>query len=66
MNYAKDRVNEVVQVLGQRLINIERYESAAELYEAVNFFEKAIEAYLVVQKFDRAMDCAQHVRPYEM
>lgn len=66
MNYAKDRVGEVSQVLGQRLLGIERYESAAELFEAVNFFEKAVDAYLEIGKFDRALECAQNVRPYEM
>jgi len=66
MNFAKDRVQEVVSILGQRMLNIEKYESAAELYEAVSFFEKAIDAYIAVKKFDRAMECASHVRPAEM
>lgn len=66
MNYAKDRVAEVVQILGQRLLNIQKFESAGELFESVNFFEKAIEAYIQCKKFDRAMECAHQVRPMEM
>jgi len=66
MNYAKDRVPEVVQILGQRLLNISKFESAAELFESVNFFEKAVEAYIQCKKFDRAQECAQQVRPMEM
>jgi tetratricopeptide (TPR) repeat protein len=66
MNYAKDRVGEVSQVLGERLLNIQRYEAAAELFEAVNYFEKAVEAYMAIGKFDRALDVAQNVRPHEM
>jgi intraflagellar transport protein 172 len=66
MSYCKDRVAEVAQVLGQRMLNIQRFESAGEFFEAVGFFEKAIEAFTQCKKFDRAMECAQNVRPAEM
>jgi len=66
MSYAKDRVNEVAQILGERLINISKYESAAEIYESVGSFEKAVEAYVSCKKFDKATQCAQNVRPMEM
>lgn len=66
MNHAKDRVNEVAQVLSQRLLNISKYESAAELFETVGFFDKAADCYLACKKFDRAIECAQNVRPMEM
>jgi intraflagellar transport protein 172 len=66
MSYAKDRVQDVVLVLGPRLLKISRFDSAAEIYEAVGFFEKAIEAYVQCQKWDRAFECAQQVRPMEM
>lgn len=46
MSYAKDRVNEVSSIVGQRLLNISKYESAAEIYEAVGGFDKAVEAYI--------------------
>jgi hypothetical protein len=66
MSYAKDRVNEVAQTLGERLISISKYDSAAEIYEAVGFYDKAVEAYTQSKKFDKAMQCAQNVRPVEM
>lgn len=66
MSYAKDRVNEVAQTLSQRLLNISKYECAAELFEAVGFFDKAADCYLQCKKFDRALECAQNVRPMEM
>jgi hypothetical protein len=66
MSYAKDRVNEVAQVVGERLLNISKYESAAEIFEAVGGFDKAVEAYVQAKKFDKAMQCAQNVRPMEM
>lgn len=66
MNYAKDRVQEVVQVLGARLLNIGKFESAGDMHDAVGYFEKAIEAYIQCKKWDRAMECASQVRPFEM
>lgn len=66
MNYAKDKVNDVVQVIAPRLLNIGKFESAAEVYEAVSLYDKAIEAFLEVKKWDRAMECAHQVRPMEM
>jgi intraflagellar transport protein 172 len=66
MSYAKDRVNEVAQILGERLLNISKYESAAEIFEAVGGFDKAVEAYVSCKKFDKATSCAQNVRPMEM
>ena len=58
MNYAKDKVQDVVLILGQRMLKINKYESAAEIYEAVGYFEKAIEAHLQSHKWDRAFECA--------
>ena len=33
MNYAKDRIQEVVPIVGSRLMGISRFESAAEVFE---------------------------------
>ena len=53
-------------VLGQRMTTIKKFDSAADIYEAVGYFEKAIEAYLQCSKWDRAFECANQVRPMEM
>ena len=66
MSFAKDKLNDYVPILGQRLFNIKKFESAAEIFESVLMYDKAIDAYLEVKKWDRAMDCAQQVRPMEM
>lgn len=46
MNYAKEKLNDVVDILGQRLLNIGKYESAAEIYESVALYDKAIDAFV--------------------
>lgn len=59
MNFAKDKLNDVVNILGNRLLNIQKFESAAEIFESCLMYDKAIDAYLEVKKWDRAMECAQ-------
>jgi len=66
MNFAKDKLNEYVPILGNRLFSIQKFESAAEIFESVLMYDKAIDAYLEVKKWDRAMECAQQVRPMDM
>jgi len=41
------------------MLTIKKYDSAAEIYEAVGYFEKAIDAYIACSKWDRAFECAQ-------
>jgi hypothetical protein len=46
MNYAKDRCQDVALTLGPRLLNIKKYDAAADIYENCGFFDKAIESYM--------------------
>jgi hypothetical protein len=45
MSYAKDRVQEVVSIVGSRLMKISKFETAGDIFESVGYFEKAIECY---------------------
>jgi intraflagellar transport protein 172 len=45
MNQAKDRVQEVVPIVGSRLMAIQRFESAGEVFESVGYYDKAVEAF---------------------
>jgi hypothetical protein len=66
MNQAKDRVQEVVPIVGSRLMGIQRFESAGEVFESVGYYDKAVEAFTKCQKWDRAMNCAGQVHPIEL
>lgn len=66
MTYAKDRIQEVVPIVGSRLMGIQRFESAGEVFESVGYFDKAVEAFTKGQKWDRAMTCASQIRPIEL
>lgn len=58
MTYAKDRVQEVVSIVGSRLLAIGRFESAGEILESVGYYEKAVEAYTQAKKYSRALTAA--------
>mmetsp|Transcript_8995 Transcript_8995/g.8357 ORF Transcript_8995/g.8357 Transcript_8995/m.8357 type:complete len:145 (+) Transcript_8995:1744-2178(+) len=66
MTYSKDRVQEVVAIVGDRLLKVEKFGEAAEMYESVGHFERAIQAFMQVDKYDRALDCAAQVKPVEL
>ncbi len=54
MAYAKDRIQEVVAIVGDRLVKIQKFAEAAEIYENVGYFERAIQAFMACEMFDRA------------
>jgi tetratricopeptide (TPR) repeat protein len=66
MTYAKDRIQEVVPIVGARLMAIQRFESAGEVFESVGYYDKAVEAFTKGQKWERAVTCAGQVRPMEL
>lgn len=66
MTYAKDRIQEVVPIVGTRLMGIQRWESAGEVFDSVGYYDKAVEAFTRAQKWDRALNCASQVRPIEL
>ena len=66
MTYAKDRFLEVVPIVGARLMQIGRFESAGEVYESAGYYDKAVDAYCKDGKFDRATSCASQIRQPEI
>ena len=63
MSHDKDRLRDVVDIVGERLFNIRRYVSAAEIYESIGDYEKAVEIFIIGERFDRAKQVALHVNP---
>lgn len=66
MTYAKDRIQEVVPIVGSRLMGIQRFESAGEVFESVGYYDKAVESFIKSKNWDRAMSSASQVRPVEL
>ena len=58
MNNAKDRIQEVVPIIGVRLMGIQRFECAGEVFDTVGYYDKAVEAFSKAKNFERAMSCA--------
>jgi intraflagellar transport protein 172 len=66
MKYEKGRINEVVNIVGQRLLSIRKFNSAAEIYESIGDFEQAIDAFISAELYDRALDVAKNVTPVSL
>jgi len=63
MSHDKERVRDVVSIVGERLLNIKRYISAAEIYESIGDYEKAVDVFIIGERFDKAKEVAQQVNP---
>jgi hypothetical protein len=59
MNYDKERCLDIVRIVGKRLREIGRYESAAGNFENIGLYEEAVACYVEAQNFNRARECAQ-------
>eukprot|EP00798_Chlamydomonas_sp_ICE-L_P014195 gene14195-20165_t len=54
MKYQRHRVHDVINLVTQRLIDIQRYQAAAELHESIDDIQGAIRAYCLGGLFDNA------------
>ena len=46
MKFEKGRLNEVVNIIGSRLMNIGRFNVAGEIYESIGDNESAVDCYI--------------------
>lgn len=58
-----NRANEIASVVGKRLLEIERYEQAAEIFNSVDMFKEAIDASLQGRLWDKARSLVQESAP---
>lgn len=58
MKFEKGRLSEVVNTVGQRLINIGKFSASAEIFESVGDYEQAVDSFIRAQMFDRALEVA--------
>eukprot|EP00854_Cymbomonas_tetramitiformis_P006568 gene6568-7868_t len=60
MDHCRSRVQEVVQVVAHRLMEISRYEQAAELFESIDLHKEAVDVYVRGGKWDKARHVGQN------
>ena len=63
MNHVTNRIDEVVNTVSERLIQINRYEQAAELYEGIDKDKEAMRVYVQGGKWDQAKNIAKQLGP---
>jgi len=63
MNHVPTRIHEVVENVSKRLVDINRYSPAAELYEGIDHHREAIAVYIKGGLWDNARDLAKQMGP---
>ena len=62
MTFDKDRAQDIITEVGQRLTSIKKFEQAGELYESVGFFENAIQCYVIAKVWEKAREVVRQVK----
>ena len=63
MEHVHPRINEVVNTVAKRLIKIQRFDQAAELYISIDDFKGAIDAYITGKRWAKAKELARTDAP---
>ena len=63
MNHVPARIQEVVETVSKRLIEINRFAQAAELYEGIDKHREAIQVYMQGGMWEQAKELAKQVGP---
>merc|ERR1719446_1440119 len=63
MSHETSRIEEVMSIVSKKLISINRYRVAADLYEGFQMYKQAIDVYVQGQMFDEARSLANRRAP---
>merc|ERR1719171_3058350 len=63
MNHVPARITEVVETVSKRLIEINRYAQAAELYEGIDAHREAIDVYIAGGMWEQARALSRTAAP---
>lgn len=62
MGNDKERVQKIVELVGQRLIAIKKYDVAADMYSDIGHYEDAVKCLLIAEDFDKARIIVQSIQ----
>ncbi|CAG9326113.1 unnamed protein product [Blepharisma stoltei] len=62
MTYDKDRCQQIIMLVSQRLKGIQRYDAAADMYAGIGQYEEAIKCYIEGKDFKRAKEMVMSIK----
>lgn len=66
MTYDKERCQQIIMLVSQRLAQIQRLDAAAEMYIGIGLYEEAIKCYITAEDFARAKEVVDSIRNTEI
>ena len=66
MTHDKERLQQVVMLVGKRLVALKRYEAAADMYSGIGHYEEAVKCFLVAEDYDRAREIVHSIQHTEI
>lgn len=66
MTYDKERCQQIIMAVSQRLKSIQRYDAAADMYAGIGQYEEAVKCYIEGKDFDKAREMVTSIRNTEI
>lgn len=62
----KERLQQIIMLVGKRLVALKRYDAAADMYAGIGHYEEAVRCFIIAEDFDKARDIVQSIQHTEI
>ena len=66
MTHDKERLQQIIMLVGKRLVALKRYEAAADMYSGIGHYEEAVKCFLIAEDYDRAREIVHSIQHTEI
>ena len=62
----KERLQQIIMLVGKRLMSLKRFDAAADMYAGIGHYEDAVRCFLIAEEFDKAREIVQSIQHTEI
>lgn len=66
MSNDKERLQQIIMLVGKRLMALKRFDSAADMYAGIGHYEEAVNCFLIAEEFEKAREIVQSIQHTEI
>ena len=66
MTNDKERLQQIIMLVGKRLVALKRYEAASDMYAGIGHYEEAVKCFLIAEDYERAREIVQSIQHTEI
>ena len=62
----KERLQQIIMLVGKRLVALKRFDAAADMYAGIGHYEDAVRCFIIAEDFDKARDIVSSIQHTEI